>query len=874
MTIILCSFAGNGTFRMGGFFNFYHAVRNGGKEIWNINSQTGVVFSEAMRFAIDKINNDLKLLYGFKIAPSINDATDLSSLIRYKIIPGYFGPMPCAIGPMLSRDAYELAILGNSIYYPLVSYYASFDRFIDPTNSYFYRSVPTDAFRTLAMLDVIKSLQWNYVAIIGSYELNGDTMARAFMTELRKIPVSVFDYRQLSVTPTENDYDTAVRYVNNNKRVRALVLFTTNEDSAGILRALGRANLTEKFQILAANGFTNYVEVTSGNEAVAEGAISVEYKTKEIPEFRDYFLKLNPTIRTTAPFRKFWEATFQCSLMPSPTSSVPNCTGQEKLQPGKGYHGNTPVHLVINAAYSMAYAYRHIIEILCANSGNYCKIDTLKTHLFITKLRKYFQANTYPDLTLNVTSPLFPNSANLVEYDILNYVKVGNSYKNVKIGHWSIKRSNLSLSGKDYLKKMAKTNFKFNATQVRFKGQTAKITSVCSLPCQPGEYEVRNTNFEQLTCWDCQKCPANHIVMNNTCVACKEDYKPDKDFQACTKIPVKYLCIQKDPVIPILLALSMIGFLLTAATAIIFLKNNNNRIVRASGRDLCYFMLVGIGLVFVTPVFFITEPTGILCSLRTMFPGLAFVMCYAPLFLKTNRIYRIFRNAQTSVTRPPLVSPQSQILILAAVIGMQLLLGIVWATSKQPDVQKYIPASLEYVVYHCGNDPSPLVINLIISVVFMVVCTWYAFKTRNFPKNYNEAKYIGFTMYITCIFWAIFLPTYFITKEDLSFSRALIMVATFILIGYITLVGIFWRKVRMLLFPDSLDLKNENAPSSSDDPTLRKTRLAHNGTMESIHESKKNGMNLTQIDILKTENSDSGSNDSETKINVESDTTN
>jgi hypothetical protein len=31
------------------------------------------------------------------------------------------------------------------------------------------------------------------------------------------------------------------------------------------------------------------------------------------------------------------------------------------------------------------------------------------------------------------------------------------------------------------------------------------------------------------------------------------------------------------------------------------------------------------------------------------------------------------------------------------------------------------------------------------------LCTWYAFKTRKIPENFNEAKYIGFTMYSTCI---------------------------------------------------------------------------------------------------------------------------
>lgn len=37
----------------------------------------------------------------------------------------------------------------------------------------------------------------------------------------------------------------------------------------------------------------------------------------------------------------------------------------------------------------------------------------------------------------------------------------------------------------------------------------------------------------------------------------------------------------------------------------------------------------------------------------------------------------------------------------------------------------------------------------------------FLFKTRNVPANFNEAKYIAFTMYTTCIIWLAFVPIYF-----------------------------------------------------------------------------------------------------------------
>lgn len=40
------------------------------------------------------------------------------------------------------------------------------------------------------------------------------------------------------------------------------------------------------------------------------------------------------------------------------------------------------------------------------------------------------------------------------------------------------------------------------------------------------------------------------------------------------------------------------------------------------------------------------------------------------------------------------------------------------------------------------------------------MCTWYAFKTRNVPENFNEAKFIGFTMYTTLVIWIAFVAIY------------------------------------------------------------------------------------------------------------------
>jgi hypothetical protein len=65
-----------------------------------------------------------------------------------------------------------------------------------------------------------------------------------------------------------------------------------------------------------------------------------------------------------------------------------------------------------------------------------------------------------------------------------------------------------------------------------------------------------------------------------------------------------------------------------------------------------------------------------------------------------------------------------------------------------------------------GTTPLKLFVFQVYNMVLITVCTVYAIKTRKVPENFNEAKFIGFTMYTTCIIWLAFVPLYFGTGNS------------------------------------------------------------------------------------------------------------
>lgn len=102
-------------------------------------------------------------------------------------------------------------------------------------------------------------------------------------------------------------------------------------------------------------------------------------------------------------------------------------------------------------------------------------------------------------------------------------------------------------------------------------------------------------------------------------------------------------------------------------------------------------------------------------------------------------------------------------------MSIQLIGTIVWLVIEKPDTKEIYPYPLT-AVSTCAVSTFSLMMSLVYNMVLILLCTLYAFKTRKIPENFNEAKYIGFTMYSTCIVWLAFVPIYFGTNNDYKVS--------------------------------------------------------------------------------------------------------
>ena len=269
----------------------------------------------------------------------------------------------------------------------------------------------------------------------------------------------------------------------------------------------------------------------------------------------------------------------------------------------------------------------------------------------------------------------------------------------------------------------------------------------------------------------CIKCSEYQILETvSKCKDCPLGFRPNTNKTACVPLPVLYLeWTTLWAILPIVF--SILGILSTIFVLITFIIYSKTPVIMASGRELCYILFLGIFLSYGTSFVMLAKPSVAMCTITRLGLGSSLSLVYASMLTKTNRIYRIFnRGIRAVVKRPSYTSPRSQVIICFSLVSVQVVGAFTWIGFERPDTM-YVLQGKEAVVLKCKTSQIAIVISLFYNMFLIILCTVYAFKTRKIPQNFNEAKYIAFTMYSTCIVWLAFIPIYFGANQDFKVSR-------------------------------------------------------------------------------------------------------
>ncbi|KFQ42806.1 Metabotropic glutamate receptor 7, partial [Nestor notabilis] len=468
------------------------------------------------------------------------------------------------------------------------------------------------------------------------------------------------------------------------------------------------------------------------------------------------------------------------------------CAGQERIGKDSHYEQEGKVQFVIDAVYAMAHALHHMNKDLCADYPGVCPE---MEHAGGKKLLKYIRSVNFNGSA--GTPVMFNKNGDAPgRYDIFQYHTTNTSTPGYRlVGQWT-------------------DDLQLNIDEMQWgKGVREVPSSVCSLPCKPGERKKMVKGMP--CCWHCELCDGYQYQADEvTCLLCSYSERPNENRTGCRSIPIVKLEWHSPwAVIPVFLA--MLGIIATIFVMATFIRYNDTPIVRASGRELSYVLLTGIFLCYIITFLMIAKPNVAVCSFRRIFLGLGMCISYAALLTKTNRIYRIFEQGKKSVTAPRLISPTSQLAITSSLISVQLLGVFIWFAVDPPNIiidydeQKTMNPDQARGVLKCDITDLQIICSLGYSILLMVTCTVYAIKTRGVPENFNEAKPIGFTMYTTCIVWLAFIPIFFGTAQSAEklYIQTTTLTISMNLSASVALGMLYMPKVYIIIFHPELNVQ-------------------------------------------------------------------
>ncbi|KAG5857261.1 hypothetical protein ANANG_G00017530 [Anguilla anguilla] len=765
----------DGDIIIGALFSVHHqpsAEKVAERKCGEVREQYGIQRVEAMFHALDLINSDPDLLPNITLGCEIRDSCWHSSValeqsiefIRDSLIsirddkdgskwcidgppsnqpPATKKPIAGVIGPGSSSVAIQVQNLLQLFNIPQIAYSATSIDLSDKTLfKYFLRVVPSDTLQARALLDIVKRYNWTYVSAVHTEGNYGESGMEAFKELAAQEGLCIAHSDKIYSNAGEKHFDRLLRKLRERlPKARVVVCFCEGMTVRGLLMAMRRLGVAGEFLLIGSDGWADRDEVVEGYEEEAVGGITVKLQSAEVTSFNDYFLKLRLDTNTRNPwFAEFWQHRFQCRLPGHPqenTNFRKNCSGYENLE--ENYVQDSKMGFVINAIYAMAHGLHDMHRELCPGHEGLCDamdpVDGRKLLEFL--LKTSFAGVSGEEVWFD------ENGDTPGRYDIMNLQYVENDqYDYINVGFWH--EGMLTIDD--------------NALQMN---RSEMVHSVCSEPCSRGQIKVIRKG-EVSCCWICTACKDNEIVQDEfTCKACDLGWWPDKELEGCEPIPLKYLQ-WSDPESIVAVVFSCLGILVTMFVTFIFILYRDTPVVKSSSRELCYIILAGIFLGYLCPFTLLARPTVVSCYLQRLLVGLSAAMCYSALVTKTNRIARILAGSKKKICtrKPRFMSAWAQVVIASILIGLQLTLEVTLIVLEPPEPVRAYP-SIREVFLICNTSNVGVVAPLGYNGLLILSCTYYAFKTRNVPANFNEAKYIAFTMYTTCIIWLAFVPIYF-----------------------------------------------------------------------------------------------------------------
>ncbi|XP_059931096.1 extracellular calcium-sensing receptor-like [Gadus macrocephalus] len=251
------------------------------------------------------------------------------------------------------------------------------------------------------------------------------------------------------------------------------------------------------------------------------------------------------------------------------------------------------------------------------------------------------------------------------------------------------------------------------------------------------------------------------MLDSTQCTSCPEEFWSNPQRDHCEPKIIEFLSYM-EPLGISLTTASLCGALLCLIVLGIFINHRTTPVVRANNSELSFLILLSLKLCFMCSLLFIGHPRLSTCQLRQAAFGISFVLCISCILVKTMVVLAVFKASKPggggSLKWFGVMQQRGTVVFLTSI---QAAICTTWIMSSSPTPHKNTQYYKDKIIVEClvgstvGFGVLLGYIGLLAILSFLI-----AFLARNLPDNFNEAKFITFSMLVFCAVWVAFIPAY------------------------------------------------------------------------------------------------------------------
>ncbi|XP_030258074.1 extracellular calcium-sensing receptor-like [Sparus aurata] len=766
-------------------------------------------YAQVILFAIEEINNSTELLPGISLGYKIYDAcASIARGVRVALALANgnevaFAPSeaPCIrpaqvqaiMGESFSSSCMAISTVIGQFNIPLISHFATCACLSDKTKyPSFLRTIPSDYYQSRALAQLVRYFGWTWVGAIRTNDDYGNNGMAIFTETAQQLGICL----EYSVSVFRADPPDKIQQIIDIIKAstsKVIVTFISPTELYVLMHEFVYHNLTG-YQWVGTEAWIFDSETAARDRHhILDGAIGLSIPKAHVSGMREFMLDVKPLNSSSNElFTEFWEKLFDCKFKHS-ESSLENqreCTGHEDVTEVQNTFTDMSLMPIFYNIYKGVYAVAHALHnILSCNKtcDNKVQLDPFTILQHIKKIR--FTTKEGDEVYFN------ENGDPSAKYEIINWQPPENGIVDfVAVGLYDA-----SLPADKQLSLQNKSLFwAHNSQQVPL--------SVCSEKCPPGTRKVLQKG-KPVCCYDCLRCAEgeiSNITDSITCVRCDPEFWSNERRDACVKKETEFLSYE-EIMGALLTAASLFGTCMTAVVAFIFFRYRQTPVVRANNSELSFLLLFSLTLCFLCSLTFIGRPSEWSCMLRHTAFGITFVLCISCVLGKTIVVLMAFRATLPGSDVMKWFGPAQQKLSVLGFTLIQVVICILWLTISPPFPFKNFKKFKNKIILECALG-SAIGFWAVLGYIGLlaILCFILAFLARKLPDNFNEAKFITFSILIFCAVWITFIPAY--VSSPGKFSVA-VEIFAILASSYGLLVCIFIPKCYIILLKPERNTK-------------------------------------------------------------------